>query len=99
MLCVTRATAEACLIRIGMASVFDVSSLQWKITLAVLLVAALIALILVLFEAPRQKAGDIVVSLGGTRVARNSSSLLEKRFLNVVEEIAIAAGRPVPAAY
>ena len=46
-------------------------------------------------------AGGSVVaqSGGGTRVTADSSDPLRKRLLNVVEEMAIASGVPVPAVY
>lgn len=47
------------------------------------------------------KPGGHVVaeSLGGVRVAPDSTDPLERRILNVVEEMAIAANMPVPAVY
>src|SRR5690554_1603421 len=47
------------------------------------------------------KPGGHVVaeSLGGVQIAPNSSDPLERRILNVVEEMAIAANMPVPAVY
>lgn len=47
------------------------------------------------------KPGGHVVaeSLGGVQVAPNSTDPLERRVLNVVEEMAIAANMPVPAVY
>jgi len=41
----------------------------------------------------------IAESLGGTRVQSNTSDLKERRLLNVVEEMAIAAGVSVPPVY
>lgn len=47
------------------------------------------------------KPGGHVVaeSLGGVRIEPNSTDPLERRILNVVEEMAIAANMPVPAVY
>lgn len=47
------------------------------------------------------KPGGHVVaeSLGGVRIAPDSTEPLERRILNVVEEMAIAANMPVPAVY
>ena len=42
---------------------------------------------------------SIAESLGGRRLAPNSSDPDERRLLNVVEEMSIAAGVPVPAVY
>ncbi|TKB44829.1 M48 family metallopeptidase [Thalassotalea mangrovi] len=41
----------------------------------------------------------IAESLGGTLINANSANILEKRLINVVEEMAIAAGTPVPRVY
>ncbi|QDP01363.1 M48 family metallopeptidase [Thalassotalea sp. PS06] len=41
----------------------------------------------------------IAESLGGSVVNHSTASTLEKRLLNVVEEMAIAAGTPVPGVY
>jgi Zn-dependent protease with chaperone function len=44
-----------------------------------------------------RKGGAVIAhDLGGNLVPRNSTDLFEKRLLNVVEEIAIASGLPVP---
>lgn len=41
----------------------------------------------------------VAESVGGRRVAPNTTDLHERRLLNVVEEMAIASGTPVPAVY
>ena len=44
--------------------------------------------------------GHVVAeSLGGRRIEPNTTDLKERRLLNVVEEMAIASGTPVPAVY
>jgi len=43
--------------------------------------------------------GVVARSLGGTRVQADTSDPLQRRLLNVVEEMAIASGVPVPAVY
>ena len=43
--------------------------------------------------------GAVATSLGGERVAPNTADPLRRRLLNVVEEMAIASGVPVPAVY
>jgi Zn-dependent protease with chaperone function len=43
--------------------------------------------------------GHVALSLGGTRVTGDGNDPLERRFVNVVEEIALAAGLPVPEIY
>ncbi len=49
-----------------------------------------------------QLAGDgatVAESLGGRPVSRDTEDLLERRLLNVVDEMAIASGVPVPQVY
>lgn len=43
--------------------------------------------------------GAVAESLGGRRVEVNTTNLHERKLLNVVEEMAIASGTPVPAVY
>jgi Zn-dependent protease with chaperone function len=43
--------------------------------------------------------GVVARSLGGVRVARDTSDPLQRRLLNVVEEMAIASGVPMPEVY
>ena len=54
-----------------------------------------------LVKSSQLSAGGSVVaeSVGGERVTRDTTDPLRKRLLNVVEEIAIASGVPVPAVY
>jgi Zn-dependent protease with chaperone function len=54
-----------------------------------------------LIKTSQLSAGGSVVALsvGGTRVTADTSDPLRKRLLNVVEEMAIASGVPVPAVY
>ncbi|MGB5131093.1 MAG: M48 family metallopeptidase [Steroidobacteraceae bacterium] len=54
-----------------------------------------------LVKGSRLSAGGSVVaeSVGGERVTRDTNDPLRKRLLNVVEEMAIASGVPVPAVY
>src|SRR5690606_5887013 len=48
----------------------------------------------------RTGGGAVVAEqLGGSRVSPNSRDPLERRLLNVVEEMAIASGIPVPPVY
>ena len=47
----------------------------------------------------REGAYGVAEKLGGTRIDRSATDLNEKRFYNVVEEMALAAGVPVPAVY
>jgi len=43
--------------------------------------------------------GRIAEELGGRRLQPNSTDLVERRILNVVEEMALASGTPVPPVY
>lgn len=63
-------------------------------------VAGGIALVM-LFKWQQLKPGGHVVaeSLGGVRIAPDTQDPLERRILNVVEEMAIAANMPVPGVY
>jgi len=47
----------------------------------------------------RSGGADIAEMVGGRRVAPNTTDLDERRLLNVVEEMAIASGVPVPAVF
>jgi Zn-dependent protease with chaperone function len=54
-----------------------------------------------LFKAAQLSAGGkrVAEQLGGHRIQPNTNDEAEKRLLNVVEEMAIASGMPVPAVY
>src|SRR5262245_55972717 len=43
--------------------------------------------------------GQVALSLGGTRVTGDGNDPLERRLVNVVEEMALASGLPVPEIY
>src|SRR5687768_11875698 len=47
----------------------------------------------------RQGGGRVATLLGGRRVDPNTADELERRYVNVVEEMALASGTPVPAIY
>ena len=47
----------------------------------------------------RQGGAAVATGVGGRRVDPHSTDLAERRLLNVVEEMSIAAGLPVPAVY
>jgi Zn-dependent protease with chaperone function len=47
----------------------------------------------------RQGGAAVAASLGGRRVLRGTASPEEERFLNVVDEMALASGMPVPACF
>ncbi len=44
-------------------------------------------------------ADGVAVALGGTRITRAATDPAERRFYNVVEEMAIASGVPIPSVY
>jgi Zn-dependent protease with chaperone function len=67
-------------------------------------VAAGIVIVIVLGSATRtaslRRGGPAVAELlGGRRVATDTTDLEERKLINVVEEMAIASGTPVPAIY
>src|SRR5690606_16267074 len=47
----------------------------------------------------REGGGAVARALGGTRVERDTTDLKRKRLLNVVEEMSIASGVPMPEVY
>jgi Zn-dependent protease with chaperone function len=47
----------------------------------------------------REGGAPVARSLGGRLVEGNTSDLAERRLLNIVEEMALASGTPVPAVY
>jgi Zn-dependent protease with chaperone function len=47
----------------------------------------------------RQGGAAVATGVGGRRIDPHSTDLAERRLLNVVEEMSIAAGLPVPAVY
>ena len=51
------------------------------------------------FRALSARGGSVAEALGGARVPPDTTDLLERRYLNVVEEMAIAANIPVPEVY
>lgn len=52
-----------------------------------------------IFKLKRQGACGVAEKLGGTRIDGSATDWREKRFYNVVEEMALAFGVPVPAVY
>ena len=80
-------------------TIFDYMTLeQWGlITLGVLVVIG--AASLFKWEALRGGGKTIAESLGGQLVTPDTTDFYEKRLFNVVEEMAIASGMPVPPVY
>ena len=74
---------------------------QPKVFAAVSLGTLAVVGIASLYKWHQYSAGGRVVaeSVGGRRVEPGTTDLREKRLLNVVEEMAIASGTPVPAVY
>lgn len=54
---------------------------------------------LVRYSALREGGASVAASLGGRRVVRGGATPEEARLLNVVEEMALASGMPVPACF
>tara|TARA_R110001592_G_scaffold7126_1_gene40161 strand:+ start:27147 stop:29396 length:2250 start_codon:yes stop_codon:yes gene_type:complete len=77
------------------------SSLGWKKSLwTTLLVFGVIFMAMGFKWLSLRQGGRVVAeSLGGSIIQPSSNDVLEKRLLNVVEEIAIASGTPVPQVY
>lgn len=75
--------------------------LQWDIILAAMGATLSAISLAVLFKWYMLKGGGKVVaeSLGGRRLSPDSQNPLERKVLNVVEEMAIAANMPVPPVY
>ncbi len=71
--------------------------------LSILISAAIIGFICLgsLYKLVQLSSGgsSIAQSLGGVIVPRSSSDPLHKKILNIVEEMAIASGTPVPQVY
>ncbi len=77
------------------------SSVGWETLAFISLGVVLIIGAASLFKVAALAGGGAVVaeSLGGRLINSNTSELNERRVLNVVEEMAIAAGLPVPPVY
>ena len=81
----------------------DLSKLSWSlelfimVALGTILVVGLASLIRIAFLSGGGKV--VAESLGGKRLQPNTANPLEIRILNLVEEMAIASGTPVPPVY
>jgi len=78
--------------------------LQTKVSVLVSVAAGTLAVILLgtLFKTVSLRAGGgtgVAESLGGRRIVPSTADAEEKRILNVVEEMAIASGTPVPPVF
>lgn len=77
------------------------SILSWKLLASIALSVGLVVLLGSLFRLNQLRGGGPVVaeSMGGRLLNTDSRNTAEKRLLNVVEEMAIASGTPVPPVY
>jgi Zn-dependent protease with chaperone function len=75
--------------------------LQWDVFIAVAIGVALLIFLGSLYKTMSLSSGGSAVAemLGGTLVSQNSNKLNERQLLNIVEEMAIAAGTPIPKVY
>jgi Zn-dependent protease with chaperone function len=79
----------------------DYTNLQWEVPLG----ACAVTLLLIgggsLFKIAQLNGGGTTVaeSVGGMRIAPNTTDPLERRLLNIVEEMALASGVPVPPVF
>ncbi len=73
------------------------SSYSWITTAVVLLVIFFVSLI----QSARLNSGGIAVAemVGARRIKNTTNVLLERRLLNVVEEMSIASGMPLPTVF
>lgn len=75
--------------------------LPWPTVIGISAVVLIAVMLAVMTKWMRLRAGGRVVaeSLGGVRLAPDSQEPLQRRLLNVVEEMALAANTPVPPVY
>lgn len=74
---------------------------DWSVFLTIGAVVSLVILAGSVYKSLALSAGGAVVaeSLGGRLLSHNTTNLHERKALNVVEEMAIASGTPVPPVY
>ena len=74
---------------------------EWPLLSGIALLSALFILGATLFKSARLAAGGgrVATDMGGTLVDSNTTDPLRRRLRNVVEEMAIASGVPVPEIY
>jgi len=74
---------------------------QWEVFLVTALCVLLVVGLGSMYKIAQLNAGGAAVArmVGATPVSSSSKSTAERRLLNVVEEMAIASGTPVPAVY
>lgn len=78
-----------------------VAEFSWKLFIGIAIVISSIVALGSLYKAILLASGGRAVaeSLGGRIVPQNSQDPMHRRLLNVVEEMAIASGAPVPSVY
>lgn len=80
---------------------FDWHTLPWPVvsTISIVVIGAVSIAILLKWNALRHGGRAIAQSLGGERITPDSKDPLQRRLLNVVEEMALAANVPVPPVF
>jgi Zn-dependent protease with chaperone function len=96
---VTRLALRYAELKAGRAGGFELWDLQSFLTVAIV-VTLFIGIASAAKMASLRRGGSAVAEmLGGRLVPRSTTDLAERRLLNVVEEIALASGVPVPQVY
>lgn len=84
-------------------SIFDIASqvLSWELLGSIALGVSALVVLAALFKLMQLSGGGrkVAESMGGRLINLNTRDSDEKKMLNVVEEMAIAAGTPVPPVY
>lgn len=95
--------ADSDIQKMGSGIGIDGGGIHWDLGLLGMVTASILAIIgggsatkIFLLSGGGSKVAEY---LGGSLVAPNTTDLLERRLLNVVEEMAIASGTPVPKVY
>jgi Zn-dependent protease with chaperone function len=86
----------------GSESDYTKSVESWQVALVVALATLLTVVLGTLYKVVRLRSGGgslVAESLGGTRIYPSTGDLDQQRLMNVVEEMAIASGTPVPSVY
>ncbi len=85
----------------GLNAVNIAQIVNWELVSGIALVVITVVLIGSLYKLLQLSGGGekVAESLGGRRLQPNTDNPLERKLLNVVEEMAIAAGTPVPPVF
>jgi Zn-dependent protease with chaperone function len=73
--------------------------LKTHLVIAICVISAVAMAVLYRFNQLREGGPAVAAALGGHLISRNSTEPDERKLLNVVEEMAIASGTPVPPVY